>query len=200
MLVAVDQAGRQAGGAVDVAGVHRGRNLEAGGLIVDVIAGIVVDRDHRHGAVAVQAGVKLVQQVHQETLIHQLLLDQAGDLHVDIRFGQCDLAFSSRQTAPESLPEWPATMPMRRLRLGGVEGVDTLGLGGQDQAELFGEVGGEEAVRHPGSEEDGQQDSHAEGGADGVQTPFLPARRRSRRGGWHRGGEGCALSISYNST
>jgi hypothetical protein len=44
------------------------------------------------GPVSVQARVKLVQQVHLVTAIHKLLLHQCGDVQVDIRLGQRDLA------------------------------------------------------------------------------------------------------------
>ena len=63
-LVAVDQAGSQTVGAVDIIGIERCCDLKTGRLIVDIFARIIMDGNNSQRPIAVQAGIILAQQIY----------------------------------------------------------------------------------------------------------------------------------------
>ena len=91
VLVTVAQAFGQACGTVEIMRVDRRRHFESGGFIVDVVARVIVNGHQCHSAIAVQARIELVEQVHLIAFVCQGFLHPAGDVQVDVRFGQRDV-------------------------------------------------------------------------------------------------------------
>ncbi len=92
VLVTVAQAFGQARSAVEIVRIDCCSHLETGCFVIDVLARVIVNRDQRYGAVAIQTRIELIEQVHLIAFICQGFLHPTGNVQVDICFGQSDIA------------------------------------------------------------------------------------------------------------
>ena len=113
-IVTVHEAGGQAVGAVGIGRIERRGNLEAGGLVVDIFTRVIVDgddgraRDNRSGGNRTRATGRPESPVRSIAVGRLPRSSRLTSASVSVAF-----PFPSTQTAPGSLPAWPATMPTR---------------------------------------------------------------------------------------
>ena len=191
-LVAVHQAGGETVGAVGVGGVERRGNFEAGGFVVDVFAGIVVDGNNGEGAVAVETGVELTQQVHLIARFDQFLLDDCRNLEVDIRLCKRDLTVSVHAHGARVIAGVSGDDANAQLRLGGGRG-SIHRAGGEDDAQAAVKIAGDQSARGKGGEQGRQQNGNAKNGLQNAKRAparALPPGRAGMRCGFHAAPDG----------